>query len=241
MTVYGNGGKLTTNKTGTLKNYGEVWFHKDAITNILSLKNVRSKFQLTYPSHPESIFTVHKPDGSTNQFKMHSDGLHYFDTKCKSQAFVSTVSGEAEEFSKQQLSQTKQARELQVKLGHPSLHHLKAFVSVHPIPNLPISIADMDRTEKAYGPSLPILKGKTVRQAPDQVQSDCISVSDSILADNQNITLSCDLVFTIKVPFIPSHCQWPCQVHHSWTHQVKSQEPDSWCQLSCYVVECLSS
>jgi len=38
MTVHGNGGALTTNKKGTLKNYGEVWYHKDAITNILSLK-----------------------------------------------------------------------------------------------------------------------------------------------------------------------------------------------------------
>jgi len=38
MTVYGNGGALTTNKKGTLQNYGEVWFHEDAITNILSLK-----------------------------------------------------------------------------------------------------------------------------------------------------------------------------------------------------------
>jgi len=83
-------------------------------------------------------------DGSTNQFKMHSDGLHYFDTKCKSQAFVSTVSSEAEVISKQQLSQTKQARELQVMLGHPSLHHLKAFVSVNPIPNLPVSINNID-------------------------------------------------------------------------------------------------
>jgi len=66
VTVHGNGGSLTTNKKGTLKNYGEVWYHEDAKTNILSLKNVRSKFQLTYVSHPKSIFTVHKPDGSTN-------------------------------------------------------------------------------------------------------------------------------------------------------------------------------
>ena len=27
VTVHGNGGALTTNKKGTLKNYGEVWYH----------------------------------------------------------------------------------------------------------------------------------------------------------------------------------------------------------------------
>jgi len=88
VTVHGNGGALTTNKKGTLKNYGEVWYHEDAITNILSLKNVRSKFQITYVSHPESIFTVHKPDGYINELKMHSDGLHYYDTKSRISAFV---------------------------------------------------------------------------------------------------------------------------------------------------------
>ena len=62
ITVYGNGGALTANQKGTLRNYGEVWYHGDAITNILSLKRVGSKFKLTYVSHPESIFTVHKPD-----------------------------------------------------------------------------------------------------------------------------------------------------------------------------------
>jgi len=43
ITVYGNGGAHNNKKKGTLKNYGEVWeYHADAITNILSLKNVRS-------------------------------------------------------------------------------------------------------------------------------------------------------------------------------------------------------
>ncbi len=125
ITVYGNGGALTANQKGTLMNYGQVWYHADAITNILSLKRVRSKFKLTYVSHPESIFTVHKRDGSMNEFRMHSDGLHYYDTRHKSIAFVSTVSDEGEGYSKQQLSQARSARELQAKLGHLSLHDVK--------------------------------------------------------------------------------------------------------------------
>jgi len=121
---------------------------------MLSLKNVRSKFLLTYVSHPESIFTVHKPDGSKNEFKMHKDGLHYFDTKSRSSASISPVSAEAEGSSNQQLSQSKQARVLQVKRSHPSLHHVKAVVSVNPFPSLPICIADIDRAEKVHHPNL---------------------------------------------------------------------------------------
>jgi hypothetical protein len=40
MTVKGNGGTLSTTTKAFLKNYGEVWFDKHAITNILSLRNV---------------------------------------------------------------------------------------------------------------------------------------------------------------------------------------------------------
>jgi len=53
-----------------------------------------------------------------------------------------------------------------------------------------------------FGPSLPILKGKTVRQSPKQVQSDYISVPASILAANQYVTLSCDISFINKIPFL---------------------------------------
>ena len=41
ITVQGNGGSITTNTKAFVKNYGEVWFDTRAITNILSLKNVK--------------------------------------------------------------------------------------------------------------------------------------------------------------------------------------------------------
>jgi len=145
---------------------------------------------------------VHKHDGSTNEVKMHSDGHHYYDTRRRSSAFVSTVSAEVEGYSKQQLSQAKQARELQAKMGRPSLHDLKAIVSGSLISNPPVSIANINCAEKIFGPSLPILKGKTVRQSPKKVQSDYVS---SILAASQYVTLSCD-IFYQQDP-IPGHCQ----------------------------------
>jgi hypothetical protein len=55
-------------------NYGDVWFHSDAITNILCVKNVKKKFQVTYM---EGAFVVHKPNGVNVHFVAHADGLHY--------------------------------------------------------------------------------------------------------------------------------------------------------------------
>jgi hypothetical protein len=64
MTVHGNGGNLTTKTKAHIRNYGEVWFHPEAITNILSLKNVKKKFRVTYDSNGDGSFIVHKPKGA---------------------------------------------------------------------------------------------------------------------------------------------------------------------------------
>ena len=76
ITVQGNGGSITTNTKAFAKNYGEVWFGTRAITNILSLKNVKNKYRVTYDSETEDVFTVHMNKGRVMQFKMHKDGLH---------------------------------------------------------------------------------------------------------------------------------------------------------------------
>ena len=46
-----NGGTLKTTTKGVLKNYGEVWYSPEAITNILSLKNIikNSRSPMTAP------------------------------------------------------------------------------------------------------------------------------------------------------------------------------------------------
>jgi len=81
----------------------------------------------------------------------------------------------------------------------------RSIVSGNLISNLPVSIADINCAEKVFGPSLPILKGKTVRHSPKQVQSNYISVPASILAANQYVTLSCDIFY--QQGSIPGHHQ----------------------------------
>jgi hypothetical protein len=50
------------NQIGTLKNYGTVWYSNSAITNILSLAQVKKKFPIKYDSTPGNHFIVIKPD-----------------------------------------------------------------------------------------------------------------------------------------------------------------------------------
>ena len=203
MTVHGNGGDLTTNQKAHIKNYGDVWFHPDAITNILSLKNVKAKFQVTYDSEGAGAFIVHKPNGVDIHFVAHADGLHYHDTNHRqlTMAEVSTVAQESQGFSKKQIAQAKIARDFQNKVGHPSTQDLKSVIRLNLIANCPVTTADVDRAETIFGPSLPILKGKTTRQSPPSVLTDYVAVPESILSANQYVTLFGDLFFINKVPF----------------------------------------
>ena len=98
MSVKRNGGSITTNKIGYIKNYGDVWFDKRAITNILCLKNVKHKYRVTYDSSTDGVFTVHKP-GQQLYFVMHKDGLHCQDTRNRKITLVQTVQENEEGYS----------------------------------------------------------------------------------------------------------------------------------------------
>ena len=71
MTMKGNSSDLKTHQKAHVKNYGEVWFAEREITNIMSLKNVKEKFRVTYDSDRDGNFTVHKPNGVNIKFGMH--------------------------------------------------------------------------------------------------------------------------------------------------------------------------
>jgi hypothetical protein len=58
-TIVINRGEIQTDLMGHFQNYGDVWYHPDAITNILSLSNVKRKYIVTYDSSKENSFLVH--------------------------------------------------------------------------------------------------------------------------------------------------------------------------------------
>ena len=209
MTVRGNGGELTTNRKCRITNYGEVWFDHRAITNILCLKNVKKIYRVTYDSADNGHFVVHRPGNTDLHFVMHDDGLHYHNPCDPSQqqkqlTLVNTVKNQSEGYSQLQLDKAKAAREFQAKVGHPSTKDLKAIIQSNQIINCPITIQDIDRAEHIFGPSIPILKGKTTRCPPTPIVSEYVAVPPQILKANENISLAADIFFVNNVPFFTS-------------------------------------
>jgi hypothetical protein len=48
MDIHCNAGVTLMSLVGDLPSYGEVWFHKNGIANILSLANVKEKYRITH-------------------------------------------------------------------------------------------------------------------------------------------------------------------------------------------------
>lgn len=204
MTVKGNGRNLKTNRRAHVRNYGDVWFHEKAITNVMSLENVKAKFRVTYDSNGDGNFIVHRPNQQNILFEMHADGLHYHDTGNRQLVMVQTVHENESGFSECQVSKAKIARELYAKVGYPSIKDFKLMIVNNMINNCPILVEDVDRAEKLYGPSIQALKGKTVRQTSVPVVTDYVEVPPHILRENKNITISVDVMFVNKIPFLTS-------------------------------------
>ena len=171
MNVKGNGGSITTNKKGNLKNYGDVWFDERDITNILCLKNAKQKYWVTYDSSADGVFTVQKP-GEMLHFVMHKDGLHYHNTRNLETTLVQTVQENEEGYSQRHIQDAKKDRDIYAKVWYPSTGDFHQMISQNLILNCPVTVGDVARSEKNYGKDIHDLKGKTTRYKPKEVVTD---------------------------------------------------------------------
>ena len=76
-----NGGIARTSTISYLKEYGDVWYDKNSVANILSLAEVANKFRVTFDTKSGNNIFLHKSDGSTLFFKCTNNGLYYHDVR----------------------------------------------------------------------------------------------------------------------------------------------------------------
>ena len=207
MTIESNGGELKTQEKGFCQGYGTVWVHDDAITNIISLKNAKKKFCVTYDSESGNGFLVHTPNGIL-EFKEHPSGLFY----CTLDEFngvlsptavqmIQTVENNKKKYTQRQYQRAQAAYEAYTKIGCPSMHDFKMMIKNGLINNCPITIEDVNVAQDIFGSNVYNLKGKTTRRVPDLVHTDYVEVPREILKLHRDVTLTGDIFFVNAHPF----------------------------------------
>ena len=64
-----------------------------------------------------------------------------------------------------------------------------------------MTVEDVEVAEDIFGKDIHTLKGKTTRQAPFAVTSDCIEIPQEILQPHNNVTVGMDFMFINGIAF----------------------------------------
>ena len=203
MRLKSNGGTMNVHHKACIEGYKtDVWFSKDAITNIIALKNLKQQYRVTYDSR-DSKFIVHR--GTENkpdmEFKEHESGLHYFDPSDLDLIFVMTVSGNKKGFTKREIEGAERARALYINLVYPSKKDFRWMVKGNQIMDCPVTAHDVDVAKQIWGKNVHGLQGKSTREKPIHVAADFVKVPRELMRLHKDVTLTADIFFVSKVPF----------------------------------------
>ena len=177
MRSISNGGHLDYTQAGPVKLLPLIQAHynENSIANIVSLADVAANYRVTMDSNVDKAIFVHAPSG-TLRFQQCGNGLYYFDVSkttvdgnlnsVTNYSFFSTVHSNKEHFLKREITGADNARILQARIGWPSKPTFIRIVTTNQIQDCPITSDNIQVGEAIYGPLVPILQGKMVRQSP---------------------------------------------------------------------------
>jgi hypothetical protein len=150
-----NGSDLKITKKCKILGYKYlVWYSKKAITNIICLKNLIKCYRVTYNSKVNTTFVVHcsafgLPD---MLFEMHPCRLHACYPKNMGEfGFVQMVEDNIKLFSKWQIAEAVQARDLFKKKTYPSTADFRAIVIAGGISGCEVMPDNVKATEVIWG------------------------------------------------------------------------------------------
>ena len=160
----GISGVLSTSTIGNFGGICKVHIHKDAIANILSFSQLRQLgHSIIYDEgeHPDDDSFTILHQGGRIRFTHRADGLYVHDTRQAHTCLITTVAENEARYSKREVSQARDARQLQRRLANPPDAKLIKALTTGTIQNTPVTPADVVRATDIYGPSIEALKGRT--------------------------------------------------------------------------------
>jgi hypothetical protein len=113
---------------------------------------------------------------------------------------METVESNMSLFTKRQIHGANLACNLKACLAFPSNADMKWAIQSNLIKDCLVTVKDMGMTIKVWGPSIVMLKGKTVRMMPPVVRQDVIEILKKIRELHKDVTLTIDIFFVNKIP-----------------------------------------
>ncbi len=171
------------------------------MTNILSFSLVKSEHDITYD---RDAFIIHRAAKGYSDivFKPHKSKLHVYDPDdprgLASNCFMETVESNMSLFTNRQIHSANLARNLQAGSAFPSNADMKWAIQSNLIKDCPVTVKDMGTVIKVWGPSIAMLKGKTVRTTPPVVRHDVIEIPKEISKLHKDVTLAIDIYLSTR-------------------------------------------
>ena len=130
-------------------------------------------------------------------FKPHKSRLHVSDPDdprgLPSYLFMVTVDSNMALFTKRQIHGANLACNLQAGLAFLFNQDMKWEIQSNLIKDCPVTAKDMGTAIKVWGPSIAMLKGKTVRMTSTPVIQDVIEIPKEIWELHKDVTLTIDI------------------------------------------------
>jgi hypothetical protein len=95
-------------------------------------------------------------------------------------------------YTLRQFKCAKEARKLYHIVGTPTMNNFKSLLRMNVIQNFPVTVEDVNISEKIFGPDMSSLKGKSTRRKPKPVRSNLIEITKEIITKHHDIDLCMD-------------------------------------------------
>ena len=234
MNMNSNGGSMRISKECKIPGYEFwVWYTKRAMTNILCLKNLIKLYRVSYDSDQRAAFIVHREEFGLPDmvFEMHACGLHvYYPDKIDGQyGFVQTVAENMKLFTKRQIDGALKARNLYETLGYPSSADFESVLRAGSIGGCTVTVEDAQVAQRIWGPSVPCLKGSTVRETGQRKPQSLVKVPRELIQLQQKVSIAIDIFFVNGHIFFMTYSRKICFT--TVTHLVNRKVNEVWAAL----------
>jgi hypothetical protein len=185
------------------------YYYPKGVANILSLAMVAATKRVVMDSAIDNVIYVFNEDGSYIRFACTSNGMYCIDINTDEDDHVvlahQTVESESAHFSAIYCRRAAKVCELQEVLACPSDVDLANAVEHNVIGNNPFTRQDIQIAKKIYGPDVPIMKGKTVKNKSKMPRGDEVTdIPPSSIKEYSEVHLSIDVMHVNGSKFLIS-------------------------------------